>query len=74
MPAVILSFSKARKSKARSAKEKQSEQNRILFGRTKAEKQIENADKNRAASLLDGTKRVIKIKPVMVNPQENGLD
>jgi Domain of unknown function (DUF4169) len=38
MPADMLSLSKARKAKSRTAKDSQAQQNRILFGRTKAEK------------------------------------
>ena len=45
----ILSLSKARKAKARSAKEATSVENRVKFGRTKAEKQRE------AAARADGT-------------------
>jgi hypothetical protein len=40
----ILSLSKARKAKARAEKETQAQQNRIRFGRTKAEKLKEKAD------------------------------
>jgi hypothetical protein len=40
----ILSLSKARKAKARAAKDATAEQNRILFGRTKAEKQRAKAE------------------------------
>jgi len=45
MTADILSLSKARKAKARSGKEAQAEQNRMLHGRTKAEKQLAKAEK-----------------------------
>jgi len=41
--AEILSLSKARKAKARAAKEQTATQNRIKFGRTKAERQLEQA-------------------------------
>ena len=44
----ILSLSKARKAKTRAAKDKQSTQNRILFGRTKAEKLQDKVEKARA--------------------------
>lgn len=44
----ILSLSKARKAKARADKEKTAEQNRVLFGRTKAEKQQARAEKELA--------------------------
>jgi hypothetical protein len=41
----ILSLSKARKAKARADKDATAEQNRILFGRTKAERQQAKAEK-----------------------------
>lgn len=41
----LLSLSKARKAKARAAKEAQARENRILHGRTKAEKQRDAAVK-----------------------------
>ena len=44
----ILSLSKARKAKTRAAKDQQSTQNRILFGRTKAEKLQDKLEKARA--------------------------
>jgi hypothetical protein len=46
MPTNILSLSKARKAKSRTAKDSQAQQNRILFGRTKAEKLKDAADKS----------------------------
>ena len=50
MSAEIVNLRQFRKKQARSEKEKQAEQNRISFGRTKAEKQLtrslnEKADK-----------------------------
>ena len=41
--AEILSLSKARKAKARDAKGQQAAENRVKFGRTKAEKQRDKA-------------------------------
>ncbi len=41
----ILSLSKARKAKARAEKDAQAEANRALFGRTKAEKLKDKAEK-----------------------------
>lgn len=41
--AEILSLSKARKAKARVAKEQAAAENRIKFGRTKAERRLEQA-------------------------------
>ncbi len=55
--AEILSLSKARKAKARAVKEQASVENRIRFGRTKAEKQREAALKALSEKRLDGDKR-----------------
>lgn len=43
MSAEIVNLRQFRKKQARSEKEKQAEQNRISFGRTKAEKQLTHA-------------------------------
>ncbi len=45
MPADVLSLSKARKAKSRIASEAAAQQNRVLFGRTKAEKLKDKAEK-----------------------------
>ena len=55
--AEIVSLSKARKQKARVSEEAQAEQNRTLFGRTKAEKQLQSAEKALADKKIDGHKR-----------------
>ena len=55
--AEIISLSKARKQKARAAKETQAEQNRISFGRTKAEKALAAAEQALADKRIDGHKR-----------------
>ena len=55
--AEIVSLSKARKQKARASKEVQAEQNRVLFGRTKAEKQQQAAEKAMVDKKIDGHKR-----------------
>jgi hypothetical protein len=49
----ILSLSKARKAKARAARDATAEQNRILFGRTKAEKQQAKAEKVLSEKRID---------------------
>jgi hypothetical protein len=49
----ILSLSRARKAKARVEKERQAEQNRILHGRTKAEKLKDKAEKALADKRID---------------------
>ena len=53
----ILSLSKARKTKARSAKEATAVENRAKFGRTKAEKQLEAAHRKLLENRIDGAKR-----------------
>jgi len=53
----ILSLSKARKAKARVVKEQQAVENRIRFGRTKAEKLLENARREKDALLIDAHKK-----------------
>ena len=53
----ILSLSKARKAKARVAKEAQATENRILFGRTKAERDKHVSQQTLADKKLDGHKR-----------------
>ncbi|WEK05949.1 MAG: DUF4169 family protein [Candidatus Devosia phytovorans] len=55
--AEILSLSKARKAKARASRDAQAEQNRISFGRTKAEKQQQTAEKALVDRKIDGHKR-----------------
>lgn len=53
----ILSLSKARKAKARVAKEQAAAENRVKFGRTKAEKEREAALAKIAQKRLDEVKR-----------------
>lgn len=53
----ILSLSKARKAKARVAKDATAAENRVKFGRTKAEKQAEAAKEALTQKRLDGAKR-----------------
>lgn len=53
----ILSFSKARKAKARSEKDATAEANRLKFGRSKAEKLKEATEKAKAGRHIDGHKR-----------------
>ncbi|KTD17776.1 DUF4169 family protein [Legionella jordanis] len=52
----LINFNKKRKAKIRLEKEKKSTENRIKFGRTKQEKQLEKQDKDRNARFLDGHK------------------
>jgi hypothetical protein len=53
----ILSFSKARKAKARADKEATAAENRVKFGRTKAEKLADKSRKTLAEKSIDGHKR-----------------
>lgn len=51
--AEIINLRLAKKRKAKDVKDKAAEQNRILFGRTKAEKQFERNAKRKTARFLD---------------------
>ncbi|MDP9733689.1 MULTISPECIES: DUF4169 family protein [Agrobacterium] len=53
MAADIVNLRQFRKQKARSEKEKQAEQNRLSFGRTKAEKNLTSALNEKAEKALD---------------------
>ena len=53
----IINLRNVRKQKARAEKETQAEQNRILFGRTKAEKLKQAAEKAQADKHIEGHKR-----------------
>lgn len=53
MAAEIINLRQARKAKARNDKERQAEQNRLTFGRTKAEKSLTRALNDQAEKRLD---------------------
>ncbi|MCZ7447629.1 DUF4169 family protein [Agrobacterium rhizogenes] len=53
MAADIVNLRQFRKQKARSEKEKQAEQNRLSFGRTKTEKNLTSALNQKAEKALD---------------------
>jgi hypothetical protein len=55
--AEVINLRQARKHKARAEKDATSEQNRKKFGRTKAQKQVEAAEKARAEKHIEGHKR-----------------
>ena len=55
--AEILSLSKARKTKARAEKQATAAENRVKFGRTKAEKLAEETRKLKDQKGIDGHKR-----------------
>jgi hypothetical protein len=55
--AEIVNLRQARKQKARAEKEARASDNRIQFGRTKAEKKLTKAERDMAARRLDAHKR-----------------
>lgn len=55
--AEIINLKNVRKQKARAEKEVQAAQNRVLFGRTKAEKLQQAAEKALADKHIDGHKK-----------------
>lgn len=55
--AEIINLNRARKAKARVDKSARADENRARFGRTKAEKQAEAAEKARIAKTLDDARR-----------------
>ncbi|MFN3869707.1 MAG: DUF4169 family protein [Hyphomicrobiaceae bacterium] len=63
--AEILNLRRARKAKARRDAEQKAAENRVLFGRTKAERQITRSERERNARQLDGSLRdgVTEITP-----------
>lgn len=52
----VINLNTFRKQKARAEKRAQAEQNSVKFGRTKAQKHLEEAQKAKAKALLDGHK------------------
>ena len=57
MSAEIINLKDFRKRQAKLEKQRQAEENRVRFGRSKAEKLKESADKKRQDADLDGKKR-----------------
>lgn len=55
--AEIINLRQARKHKARAEKERQAADNRVRFGRTKAERRLSELEKARADRDLDGKRR-----------------
>lgn len=53
----VINLNKAKKTKAKADAKKQAEQNRIKFGRTKQEKQLEKAKAQLDAKKIDAHKR-----------------
>ena len=54
MTAEIVNLRRARKQRARQDADKAAEQNRISFGRTKAERELTEAERDKAARTLEG--------------------
>ncbi len=52
----VINLNRKRKAKARAEKEKKASQNRIKFGRTKEEKNIEKLNASHAGRRLEGHK------------------
>lgn len=53
----VVNLRTARKNRARSEAERQAEENRLRFGRTKAEKQKQIAEEARRTTLLEAHRR-----------------
>ena len=58
MPSDVVNLNRFRKARARDDKAKQAAENRVKFGRTKAEKQLAATEEQLASRRLDGLKRV----------------
>ena len=52
----VLNLNKARKAKLRKERVARANENAVKFGRTKAQKAADNAERERAAAKLDGEK------------------
>jgi hypothetical protein len=57
MPADIVNLRRARKAKARAEREKTAADHRVAFGRSKVEKQLTKAERERAARTIDAHRR-----------------
>jgi hypothetical protein len=55
--AEIINLNKARKAKAQAEKTVRAQENRVRFGRTKAEKAVEASERARVERTLDDSKR-----------------
>ncbi|MGV9010073.1 DUF4169 family protein [Brevundimonas sp.] len=53
----IINLNRARKTRAKSARSLEASANRAAPGRTKAERQVAQAERDRVQTLLDGAKR-----------------
>jgi hypothetical protein len=68
MTAEIVNLRRVRKSKARAVKETEAERNRVLFGRSKAEKAISAAEADRTERQLDGARMGGSVAPLALVP------
>lgn len=59
----VINLNQFRKARARAESEKQAEQNRVKFGRTKAEKNVAKAEKAREDKAHDALRRDPTDKP-----------
>ncbi len=59
----IVNLRQFKKNKARTSKEKQAEENRVLFGRTKAEKKIAREETRKSEDFLVNNKLEPSDKP-----------
>jgi hypothetical protein len=57
MPAEIINLRRHRKAKVRDEREKAAADNRVAFGRTKAEKSLTDAERERTTKSIDGHRR-----------------
>lgn len=55
--AEVVNLNRARKKRARATDKAKAAENRVAFGRTKAEKEAAAIERERAAKLLDGHER-----------------
>lgn len=53
----VVNLNRFRKDKTRAAEKRQAAENRVVFGRTKAEKAADKAARDRADRMLDGARR-----------------
>jgi hypothetical protein len=59
----IVNLRQFKKAKARASREKEAEQNRVLFGRTKAERSLAQAENRKAENFLANSKLESRDKP-----------
>lgn len=57
MPADVINLRRARKAKARAEREKTAADNRVAFGRSKAEKQLTKAEREREQRAIEAHRR-----------------